>query len=886
VTLRAGAHLGAFEILAPLGAGGMGEVYRARDPKLGRQVAIKVLPESLANDSEALARFQVEARALAALSHPNILGIHDLGSEDGVSYAVMELLEGETLRDKLKDGAPLPQRKATEYAREIARGLSAAHEKGVVHRDLKPENVFVTKDERVKILDFGLAKRTEAPSSEDETSAPTRSKETVPGTVMGTVGYMAPEQVRGLAVDHRADIFALGAILYELLTGKRAFKGLTASDTMLCVLRDEPAELSQPQAGIPPMLTRILRHCLEKSPEARAQSAHDVAHELETFSSLSGGAGAVSGASAIAAPERRRIAPLAALAAIAVLALIGGAVALWRRPAAAPGAHASGKRVAVLPFENLGSKEDDYFADGITDEVRGKLTKLPGLGVIARTSSNGYRKTTKTPQEIGKELDVDYLLTGTVRFAGDASGRRVQVSPELVAASTAESKWTQPFDATLTDVFRVQGDIATKVAEALNLALSEGSRKSLEQKPTQNLQAYEAYLRGEQISQGGLNLVDPADIRRALVEYEKAVALDPGFVAAWARISYALSHLYVNSTPTPELAARAREAAEKAVSFGPERPEGHASLSFYDSVILLDNTRALAEAERARALAPGDAFSLAALAVAELNLGRWEEAIGYLEEARRLDPRSAATLQRLGFLALSLRRTAHAREVMNEGLSLAPANVPLLHMKAMTYLQEGDLAGAGSILKAAPKEVPPTALVTFFANYFDLVWLLDEGQRRLLLGLSPSAFDGDRTAWAISLTQAYALAHDDANARKYAELSRASLVEQLVAAPGDAQRHTFLGLSLAYLGRKSEAIAEAKKGVELLPISKDASNGPYMLHQLVRVYILTGEQDKAMDALEELLKVPYIVTKGWLKIDPNFDPLRKNPRFVKLVGGA
>jgi serine/threonine protein kinase len=249
----------------------MGEVYRAKDSRLGREAAIKVLPATLATNEDALARFEVEARALAALSHPNILGIFEFGSEDGISYVVMELLEGETLRDKLKEGAPLPQRKALEYTREIARGLSAAHAKGIVHRDLKPENVFITNDDRVKILDFGLAKRTGPSEADRDTHSPTAAppSPTTPGSVMGTVGYMAPEQVRGLPVDQRADIFALGAMLYELLTGKRAFKGLTPSDTMLSVLRDEPPELSQTPSAIPPALTRLLRHCLEKSPDAR-----------------------------------------------------------------------------------------------------------------------------------------------------------------------------------------------------------------------------------------------------------------------------------------------------------------------------------------------------------------------------------------------------------------------------------------------------------------------------------------------------------------------------------------------------------------------------------------------------------------------------------------
>ncbi len=877
-------------ILAPLGAGGMGEVYRARDPKLGREVAIKVLPESLAKDPEALARFQVEARALAALSHPNILGIFELGRENGVSFAVMEVLEGETLRDKLKDGSPLPQRKAIEYSREIARGLSAAHEKGIVHRDLKPENVFITKDERVKILDFGLAKRTEKRASGDETSAPTESKGTEPGTVMGTVGYMAPEQVRGLPVDHRADIFAFGAILYELLTGKRAFKGPTASDTLTAILRDEPPELSQTNASIPAGLERIVRHCLEKSPEARAQSAHDLAFDLETLASIS----AASTASPMPPVPPRPAAPsftpskgpgLAAvlgIAAVAVVAVVA-VIVMSRRPAAAP-AHAGVKRLAVLPFENLGSKEDDYFADGITDEVRGKLTNLPGLEVIGRTSSNGYRKTQKKPQEIGKELDVEYLLTGAVRFAKGSDGtRRVQVSPELSLASSAASRWAQPFDATLTDVFQVQGEIATRVAQALDVALSAGEKRRLEAKPTRNLPAYEAYLRGEEASQS-MAASDPPSLRRAVLHYEQAVALDAGFLEAWARLSRASSLLYANSTPTPAGARRALEAAEKALTIGPERPEGHQALGDYYRLVVKDSARALPELERARRLSPGSAGYATSLALNRQHLGQWEAALGDLEEAQRLDPRSVTTLHGLGFAALRLHRTSEARKAFDRGLALAPTNLALLHRKAMTYLLEGDLAGARAALKGAPKEVEPTALVAFVASAGDFVWVLDEAQRDLLVRLTPSAFDDDRGVWALCLAQAKALKRDEPSVRKYAEIARAAFEEHLAAAPQDAQLHAELGLSLAYLGRKVEAIREAEKAMELLPISRDAHLGPYLQHQLVRVYILTGENEKALDKLEPLLKIPYFLSPGRLRIDPNFDALRQSPRFKKLVG--
>ncbi len=322
MTLAAGLRLGAYEVLSPLGSGGMGEVYRARDTKLNREVAIKVLPESLSRDADALARFEREAHAVAALNHPNILSIHDFSESNGAVFAVMELLEGESLRARL-DGGPLSPRKAVDYAIQILRGLAAAHEKGIVHRDLKPENLFVTGDGRVKILDFGLA-RVVSPAGVG-TSAPTTPAGTEPGTVMGTVGYMSPEQVRGKPADHRSDIFSFGAVLYEMLSGKRAFQRESAAETMSAIAREDPPELAESGRNVPPALDRIVRHCLEKSPAERAQSAHDLAFELESASNVSTQSGKAIGVAA-RGPRRLglRIAAVAAGAALLAAAYLAG----------------------------------------------------------------------------------------------------------------------------------------------------------------------------------------------------------------------------------------------------------------------------------------------------------------------------------------------------------------------------------------------------------------------------------------------------------------------------------------------------------------------------------------------------------------------------------
>ena len=882
--LAKGTRLGLYEILAPIGAGGMGEVYRARDAKLDRDVAIKVLPESVARDPERLARFEREAKAVAALSHPNVLSIFDFGTQDDVAYAVMELLEGETLREKLAHGA-IARAQAVDYALQAARGLSAAHEKGIVHRDLKPENLFVTRGGHVKILDFGLAKRAEAagPSRGDETAAPTVSQQTEPGTVLGTVGYMSPEQVRGLLVDHRSDIFSFGAILYEMLSGRKAFACPTPADTMSAILREEPPELSGlgSSGAVSPALDRIVRHCLEKDREDRFQSARDIAFNLAGESSP---AAIVSGAQEAAPlPERRRFLVAAGILAV----LVAAGVAFLKLPRKGPrAASASGvRRLAVLPFENVGAAGDDYFADGIADEIRGKLTTLPGVEVIARASSISYRKTPKTPQQIARELDVPYLLTATVRWQKAAGGSRVLVMPELVevkASGAPASRWQQPFDAALTDVFQVQSDIAARVAQALGVELGVGQQKNLSEKPTRSLDAYDAFLKGEEVWRG-LAVGDPPGVRKALAFYEQAIALDPGFAQPWAKISWGNSSLYYNVVPTPEIAERARSAAEKAIALAPARPEGYHALGNYRRLIVNDTKGALEQYAIGRRLAPANADLLWATALAEEKLGRWDAAVEHLRHARRLDPRSVPTALRLGEAMRWLRRYEEARQANDAGLALAPANLTLLLQKAVTYLGEGNLEGARSVLRSAPKEIEPAALAAYFANA-DLAWILDREQRALVLRLTPAEFNDDRAYWAIAMLETSALQGDAAAARSYAEEARKIFEEQIRREPRDFRRRAYLGLSLAYLGRKDEAIREGERAVAL--VSDDAVSGPYARHLLALISARVGDHARALDQIERLLKIPYDLSPGWLRIDPGFDSLRKEPRFQKLVASG
>ncbi|HEY3202631.1 MAG TPA: serine/threonine-protein kinase, partial [Thermoanaerobaculia bacterium] len=389
MSLLIGSHLGPYEILAPLGAGGMGEVYRARDTRLGREVAVKVLPAAFSADPDRLRRFEEEARAASALNHPNILTIHDVGQREGVPYVVSELLEGQTLRERLAAGA-LPARKVVEYATQIAHGLAAAHEKGIVHRDLKPDNVFVTPDGRIKILDFGLAKLT-TPEGPDEaaTGAPT-APGTEPGVAMGTIGYMSPEQVRGQPADHRSDIFSFGAMLYEMLTGRRPFRGASAVETMNAILKEEPPEPSHWRPEVPPAFDRVVRRCLEKSPAERFQSARDLGFAL----SEAGSAPAIAGVAPAPAGSRRPgyITALLGSAAVLLAILFATNVGGLRERLRPGGSPQHIRSLAVLPLENFSrDPEQEYFADGMTEELITNLAQIGSLRVISRTSAMAYK---------------------------------------------------------------------------------------------------------------------------------------------------------------------------------------------------------------------------------------------------------------------------------------------------------------------------------------------------------------------------------------------------------------------------------------------------------------------------------------------------------------
>jgi serine/threonine-protein kinase len=873
----------------------MATVYLAQDLRHDRPVALKVLLPDLA---AVLGpdRFQREIRFAARLQHPHILTVLDSGESAGQLWFTMPYVEGESLRDRLRRERQLPVDDALRIAREAAQALQYAHEHGVVHRDIKPENLMLTRDGNTLVADFGIARALAG----DERLTQT-------GMSVGTPAYMSPEQATGdKTVDARTDLYSLGSVLYEMLAGEPPYSGPTVQAIIMKRFTEPVPSVRKTRPTVPEAVDQAIQRALAPIAADRPATAAEFARALQSSGTgavtaptsaptlptpvtapVASPAATLAGAGAAPATPGRRM-PVAAVT-LGLGFVIGlGVLFAWRHSHAAGEDSSGPRRVAVLPFENLGDSADAYFADGMTDEVRGKLSHVAGLAVIARSSSNEYRKTTKPPQQVARELGADYLLTATVRWEKAGNGpSRVRVSPELIRiepGAAPTTKWQQGFDASLTDVFQVQADIASKVASALDVALADSARREIAAKPTTNLSAYDAFLKGEAATQS-MAATDPPSLRRAIGFYEQAVALDPAFVPAWAQLARARTFLYANGVSGPELAAQARQAAERAQALAPERPEGPLALADYYRNVALDNGQAVAAAEAGLRLAPNNVDLLVNAALSEQRMGRWDAALQHLAKAGPLDPRSANTARRTGVTLLFLRRYPEALAALDRGLSLAPGNLGMLEARAMVSLAQGDLAGAQAVVRTALSTVEPAALLPYFGNYWDLYWVLDDGQQQQLLALPPSAYDNDLGNWAIVRAETYALRGNQALARTYADSARLASEAELRASPNDSQRHFLRGLALAYLGRKAEAIAEGQHAATLVPISRDAYLGAFVQHELVRIYVLTGEPEQALDRLEPLLKRPYFFSPGWLRIDPTFAPLKGNPRFERLVAG-
>jgi TolB-like protein len=627
-----GRQLGTYEVLSLLGAGGMGEVYRARDTKLNRDVALKILPNAFALDADRLARFRREAQAVAALNHPHIVTIFSIEEEDDVPFMTMELIEGCTL-DQGIPGGGVSLARFFDIAVALADALSAAHRKHIIHRDLKPANVMVTDDGNVKVLDFGLA-RTVAPEVVNLAEAVTSLGLTADGTIVGTMPYMSPEQIEAKPIDHRTDLFSLGIILYELATGERPFHGDSSAGLMSSILKDHPEPVGERRADLPGGVCRLIGQCLEKHQRDRIQTANEVLVELKA--------------------QRRAWESGAGAAGMAV-----------RSSAPLPAERAAS--IAVLAFTDMSAaKDQDWFCDGIAEEILNALTPLRGLRVAARTSAFSFKGKGDDLRTIGEKLNVTTVLEGSVRRAGD----RVRITVQLSDAQNGYQLWSERYDRELKDIFDLQDEIAKATAERLRVTLVGGKDDRLVEQATTNIEAYQLYLKGRAlVDRRGANVPAGLELLR------KAVDLDPGYALAWAGVADALTVMaYSGAARGSESKPEAMAAARRSIELDPASAVGYTSLAC--ATLLYENDRAAAKRwfERALELNPRHAMGRCWYGNFYLGWARgdFEHAIPEVRRALDSDPLSAYVTTTLGICLFTAGRLDEAIDTCRRATHLDP----------------------------------------------------------------------------------------------------------------------------------------------------------------------------------------------------------------------
>jgi len=708
-----GRTLGHYTIQSKIGAGGMGEVYRAHDTRLDRDVAVKILPEHLAQDAEALRRFEREAKAVAALSHPNILSIFDFGTEEGISYAVMELLKGETLRDRIQRGT-LDWRETVEIGSAIAEGLAAAHAKNIIHRDLKPENIFLTNEGQVKILDFGIArvKRTVTPDSQTLTSANEITKQ---GVVIGTIGYMSPEQIKGEPAEASSDIFSLGCVLYEMLSGQRPFARATTAEMIAAILDAEPAPLLGAGKNLPVEIGRVINHCLQKKPDERYQSARDLAFDLKAI--LTG--------KTITAPlpkslnRRNRLAIRFGVVALVILLLVAAWLFWGSKPVGAIDS------LAILPMVNAsGDANLEYLSDGITDSLINNLSQLRQLRVMARGTVFSYKDKEVDPRKVGEELKVRAVFTSKMVQRGDT----LNIQADLVNASDGSQIWGDRYTRKLTDAQAILEEIARQISEKLRLRLSKAEQQIVTKRQTENPEAYQLYLKGhyhsKQFSTDGL--------KKGIEYLNRAVELDPTYALAHA----GLSSSYYNASnfifPPDEAMPKVKAAAQSAIELDDTIAEAHISLALFRERYELNRVEAATEFRRALELAPNLAGTHLYYGFHLIEEGRMDEAIAAMTRARDLDPLTSYNSSTLAWAHYLARRNDEAIAQLKKMIRMEPDFFVARYTLGLAYEQKGmyeqAIAEFNEAQRIDPKSWAPSA---FLAHVHALKGDRGEAQRRL-----------------------------------------------------------------------------------------------------------------------------------------------------------
>ena len=830
--MQPGTKLGPYEIIDAIGQGGMGEVYRARDTRLQRLVAIKTVASHAMGDVHFRERFDREARAVAALSHPNILAIHDVGSHEGIPYVAIELLEGETLRSCMGT-SPLPLSTVVQYGVQIGRGLGAAHDRGIVHRDLKPENIFVTRDGQIKILDFGLATEPTRESGDD----PTRLPQTERGALVGTVGYLAPEQARGDRTDARSDIFSFGCVLYEMVSARRAFTGDSRIETLHAILKEHPPDLASLRDDVSPALDRVVRRCLEKAPDRRFQSARDVVFALETLADSS--ERRVS--TAVSALRPRRTWRWTA-AVVTVVVLAGGAAVWWTVqgddpvPPSADGAAPAEPRLllAVLPFENISRDGEAYFAAGMTEEVTNQLSKLNGLRVVSRAAVASFKDARADLPKMVEALGIGSVVTGTVR----EDGARVRVNVELIDARSGQVIWSDQYDREGVDVFAAQSDVALRVAAALNASVTLEERARVGKRPTSSVAAYELLMR----AQSAPGKTTEERLTASIDLLRQAVALDPRFAQAYAQIAFRSYNLGAYGD-LPAL-ARGLEAAHKALSIDPQLPGAYHALA-----LNLQQMGRLQEAlpayQKAVELNPSAVNSLNDFNMGLITAGRYDEALTITTRALALAPNVGSTPYNVGGALLLLDDDGRTDRYLTAAAERFPNAHRLQILLALLDLRRGRAQAAVDRIRAAAEKAPGNiellltrAEILTFAGTTDAPDVVRSLYARAADGLFHTA------PYPVKLAHAYHLQRGGSTTQA------AAILDAVLA----ANRQAIIG----------------------------GANWPMAFMQIAAVHALRGETTAALDELDRAYAA------GWrdgrtLAIDPLLTSVRPEPRFRQLL---
>ena len=879
----------AVELERELGGGGMSRVYLVHDRRLGRRIVVKLLAPELASGVSA-ERFEQEIRLAAGLQHPHIVPLLAAGEVAGLPYFTMPFIEGESLRRRLDQGGPLPAPEAVRLLGQVASALAYAHARGLIHRDIKPDNVLLSPGGAM-VTDFGVAKALRAATT--TSAGPAASGLTAAGFALGTPAYMAPEQAVGdPATDARADLYAFGAMAYECLAGTIPFPGRSAPAMIAAHLTEPPPPLQERRPDMPPALAALVMQCLAKHPDQRPASAEAVVTVLEKIRSGESGAAVrptvVTPATGYRPAERRWLgaAVLGTIALVALVAFVLSRRAASDTPAPSTAAPAA-VRIAVLPFENIGGSPEAYFAEGMADAVRGKLAGLRSLEVIARGSSVAYAGGKVPSADVARDLGVHYLLTGTVRWARQADGvSRVLVAPELVAMranAAPATEWSESFDAPLTDVFRVQADIAGRVAQALGLRLGVAESQQLAARPTSDIVAYDAYLRAEAFTRR-FETGEIAATDSAIEYYREAVGRDSTFARAWAKLAGAQSVNFINAGRPAGGAAPIHAALARVERLAPDAPETDYLRSQVAYNVDADTAKAFATSRTALARFPGNAEIVQFASVLQFQVGRFDAALAYAKRGLELDPKSTALVSMAGMSAVMARRYAEARPLLDRMEELQPGNPNPWGLRVASYLGEGDTAGARRTLREAQRGLSADGFTQAVVSWTGGTWMLDSAQRRIILAASTAGFDGFPIGPALAHVEVYDLEGDSAAGRRWVDSALALLpaAERML-----GESNPFPALVRAEMlsrkGRHDSAVVDAVEALRRSEADRIGHLDPGIRLGVAQVLMRADRKDQAVALLEEVLRAQYMVSAAWLAVDPTWASLRGHPAFDRLV---